>query len=117
VAISSPELFRARTGIELRTIEADGAVTPYAGHEFERTDRAVIRFFVTGTGASLATIKARLLNRSATALVDLPVTQKRPGEYEVSLTIASIARGEYLVEITAVTGEARVQALAPLRVR
>ncbi|HTI37651.1 MAG TPA: VWA domain-containing protein [Vicinamibacterales bacterium] len=117
VAISSPELFRARTGIELRTIEADGAVTPYAGHEFERTDRAVIRFFVTGTGASLATIKARLLNRSANALVDLPVTQKRPGEYEVSLTIASIARGEYLVEITAVTGEARVQALAPLRVR
>ena len=116
LAISSPELFRARTGIELRAIETDGSVTPFAGHEFGRTDRVVVRFFVTGTALGSAAIKARLLNKSGAALADLPLTQKQPGEYETSLTIASIARGEYLVEITASAGDAHAQALAPLRI-
>jgi VWFA-related protein len=116
IVISSPALFRSRTGIERREIEANPNEPPFAGHEFERTDQVVVRFAVTGTLAPSATVQARLLNKSGKALVGLPLTTSN-GRYETTLTIASIARGDYLVEITAASGAAHAQALVPLRVR
>lgn len=116
IAISSPELFRARSGIEMREIETNAALTPFAGHEFERTDRVVVRFAIAGSGAASASVKARLLNKSGTALADLPLTTRSGGEYETVLTIASLARGDYLVEVTAASGAAHAKALVPLRV-
>jgi hypothetical protein len=100
----------------MRKIETDSALTPYAGHEFERTDRIVLRFTVAGSAAGSATVTARLLNKWATALADLPVTPN-DGRYETTLTIASLARGDYLVEVTAASGAAAAKALAPLRVK
>ena len=117
LALSSPVLYRARSGIELREIETNPAVKPFAGHEFERTDRVVVRFSVAGKLAAGADVKARLLNKAGASLADLPVTPHKPGEYEVNLPIASVARGEYLIELSAASGGTRAQALAPLRVR
>jgi VWFA-related protein len=115
LAISSPTLFRSRTGIERRQIEANPDAPPYAGHEFERTDQVVVRFVVAGKQAPSATVTARLLNKSAAPLADLTVTSDR-GRYETTLTIASIARGDYLVEITATSSTTHAQALVPIRV-
>ena len=117
LAISSPEVFRSRTGIELRNIESDPKVAPFAGHEFERTDRVVVRFSVAGVAAPSAAATARLLNKGGTPLAALPLTPRGGGEYETILTIASIAHGEYLVEIAARSGTAQARALVPLRVR
>lgn len=117
LALSSPELFRARTGIELRDIEKGTSAEPFAGHDFDRADRVVFRCSVAGTSASSASVTARLLNKSGAELVPLPLTPRSAGQYETMLAIASLARGEYLVEITATAGGAQAQALTPLRVR
>jgi VWFA-related protein len=117
LALSSPRVFRAHTGIELREIEANPAEAPFAGHEFDRTDRVIIRFAVAGALAPSANLRARLLNKAGAALADLPLTRRSDGQYETALTIASFARGEYLVELAAVAGDAHAQALVPLRVR
>jgi VWFA-related protein len=115
LAIASPALYRSRTGIERREIETNPDLPPFAGHSFDRTDQVVVRFLVAGTAASSATVKARLLNKSGTPLVELPLTP-HDGRFETVLTIASLARGDYLVEITAASGSARAKALVPLRV-
>jgi VWFA-related protein len=117
LALSSPALLRARTGVELREIEANPAASPFAGHEFDRTDRLIVRVSLAGTLAPAATLKGRLLNRSGTTLADLPLTRTAAGAYETMLSIAAIARGEYLVEIVADSGAAHAQALAALRVK
>ena len=69
-----------------------------------------------GTLAPSATVKARLLNRLGAGLVDLPVTMNG-GRYETGLTIASVGRGDYVVEITAASGAAHAKALVPIRVK
>ena len=117
LALLSPRVFRARTGIELREIEANSGEAPFAGHEFDRTDRVVIRVALAGVLVPSASLRARLLNKGGAALADLPLTRRSDGQDQTALTIASFARGEYLVEFTAVAGEAHAQALVPLRVR
>lgn len=117
IAFASPRVFRARTGIELRDIESNDAAVPFAGHDFERSDRVVIRVGLAGTLAPSSAPTARLLNKGAVALADLPLTRRPDGQYETSLPIASLARGEYLVEFRAASGSAHAQALVPFRVR
>jgi VWFA-related protein len=118
LALSSPAIFRARTGIELREIEDPAhPLPPFAGREFERTDRLVIRCVVSGSRTGEASVSGRLLARNGEALAALPLTRRGGGEVETMLTMAAIARGDYLVEIAASEGDARVHALVPLRVR
>ncbi|HWT45293.1 MAG TPA: VWA domain-containing protein [Vicinamibacterales bacterium] len=117
LAFWSPRIFRARTGIELRDIESNRTAVPFAGHDFDRSDRVIIRAGIAGTLAPSSTPTARLLNKGGVALVDLPLVRRPDGQYEASLPIASLARGEYLVEFSAVSGGAHAQALVPLRVK
>jgi hypothetical protein len=77
----------------------------------------IIRAGIAGTLAPSSTPTARLLNQGGVALVDLPLVRRPDGQYEASLPIASLARGEYLVEFSAVSGGALAQALVPLRVK
>jgi hypothetical protein len=118
VALSSPAVIRARNPIELRTLRADKDATPFAGREFTRTDRLFIRFGVHGELARQAAVSARLLNRTGASLLPLTVAaQDAPeGGYEIDLPLASVARGDYLVEITAVAGDDRARELVPVRV-
>src|SRR5262245_53582810 len=62
LAITSPVLFRAATPLALRTIQADPDPTPFAGRQFERTDRVIVRFAVVGASATDATVTATLLS-------------------------------------------------------
>ncbi|HET7697359.1 MAG TPA: VWA domain-containing protein [Vicinamibacterales bacterium] len=115
LSIGTPMLFRARTPLELRTIQSTPDPAPFAGRQFERTDRIVARFGVFGTGAADATVTVTLLSRRGAKLATMPL-KTTTGGYELDLSVGSIARGDYVFEIVASRGADQAKALLPFRV-
>src|SRR4029078_10109613 len=58
LAITARAVFRASTPLQLRAIQAEPDPTPFAGRQFERTDRLIIRFAVAGAGSADTTVQA-----------------------------------------------------------
>jgi VWFA-related protein len=116
LAIASPILLRARTPLELRGIQAEPDPIPFAGRQFERTDRVVVRFATIGPAAADATVTATLLGRRGLSLATLPLKTRAPGNYEIDLPIGSIARGEYVIAIEASKGADQAKTLVSFRV-
>jgi hypothetical protein len=118
VTVSTPRLYRARTLPELRALMADASPLPAAGREFSRTERLLIRFNSYGPGTERPEATAALLNRSGQKISDVPVTAAAAGDatHEISLGLASIPAGEYLVEITAKSATGEAKQLIPIRV-
>jgi VWFA-related protein len=102
LSIGTPVLYRGRTPIELRSVQS-GDAAPYAGRQFERTDRIIVRFDVFGTAAADATITVTLLSRQGAKLATMPLAKTATG-YQIDLPIGSVGRGEYVFEIGASHG-------------
>jgi VWFA-related protein len=112
-AISTPRVHRVRTAREFQAIAADPGAVPAVARDFSRTERLLIRFELYGN----ATPTAVLMNRNGQKMADVPVAASpSAGTHQIDLSLAPIAAGEYLIEITAkgATGEAKE--LIPLRV-
>jgi len=118
LVLTSPTVYRARTGLELRQLHAAPDPTPYAGHDFERTDHLLVRFSIAGQSSAEATIKASLLSRKGVSLASLPFAPMagRKDGYEIDMPVGSIARGEYLIAIDASQGTIHTRALISFRV-
>ena len=115
VAMTTPVLFRARTPLELRTLLAAKDPLPYAGRQFDRTERLLVRFTVIGAGASDATVTVHLLSRTGAALSALPLKTVSSG-YELDLPLGSIAHGDYVISFEASHGADQAKQLLSLRV-
>ena len=112
-AFSTPRVHRARNLLDFRTIAGDANAVPSIGREFSRTERLLIRFDVYGN----ATPTAVLLNRGGQKMADVPVAATAVGgTHQIDLSLASIATGEYLVEITVKGANGEAKELVPLRV-
>jgi VWFA-related protein len=116
LAITSPIVFRARTPMELRAIQAEPDPQPFAARQFERTDRIIARFAVVGPSAADATVTANLLGRRGAQLATLPLKTVPGRGYEIDLPIGSIARGEYVISIEASRGADQAKTLVSFRV-
>jgi len=116
LAITSPAVFRASTPMQLRAIQAEPDPTPFAGRQFERTDRVIVRFAVAGAAAPDATVTATLLSRKGLALATLPLKPTAAKGYEIDMPIGSIARGEYVIAIEASRGADQAKTLVSFRV-
>jgi hypothetical protein len=118
VVLGTAAFLRARTAREFREIEEDPDAVPVAAREFSRTERLIIRFpSYAPTGVSLS-VSARLLNRVGQALRDLPVqTGTASGEpNQIELALASLAAGQYFVEVTAKSSAGDVKDLVEFRI-
>jgi VWFA-related protein len=115
LAINTPILLRARTAADARAIADGGAAIPFAGREFNRTDRLYVRFNVHGGAATEAQVSARLTTKAGAPLLELPVVRLKEG-HQLEIPLASIARGDYLIAVAAAHGDERTRALVPLRV-
>jgi VWFA-related protein len=103
VAVSTPEVLRARNAREFRTLDAEAAV-PVSSREFSRGERLLIRFLAYGPSDPPA-ISARLLGRQGSFMRDLTVTPSAiAGENQIDLSLAGFAAAEYTVEVTAKSG-------------
>jgi VWFA-related protein len=116
LAITSPAVFRASTPLQLRAIQAEPDPTPFAGRQFERTDRLIIRFAVAGAASADATVTATLLSRTGVALATLPLKPTAAKGFEIDMPVGSIARGEYVIAIEASRGADQAKTLVSFRV-
>ena len=117
VAFSTPAIFRAGTELEMRRLVGDLEAVPIAGRTFRRTDRVLIRFEVYAPGSAVPTVTARLLNRSGSSMSDIPVQPPAPGQpTQIDLSLAHLAPGEYLVELSATAGDEYAKELIAFRV-
>ena len=102
VALSTPVVFAARSGLDLQKLEDEANPVPEVGREFPRTMRLVIRASAYGPGTDRPDVTARLLNRGGDAMRDLEVAQNAAsGAAQVDLPLSGLAPGEYLVELQA----------------
>jgi len=115
VAMTTPVLFRARTPLELRALAAATNPVPFAGRQFDRTDRVLVRFALVGPGAADATVTAHLLSRTGAALSALPL-KTVPNGYQLDLPLGSIAHGDYVISFEASHGADQVKQLLSFRV-
>jgi hypothetical protein len=114
--IGTPELFRARTPRELQEMKTNPQAMPTTAREFTRVDRLFVRIPAYGSGAAVA---ARLLNRAGDKMVDLPVVPAADGAEsarDVDLTLSSLPAGEYVLEITAGSGQSSAKELIGFRI-
>tara|TARA_Y100001949_G_scaffold169675_1_gene169884 strand:+ start:1567 stop:3624 length:2058 start_codon:yes stop_codon:yes gene_type:complete len=118
VSLGSPRVFRAQNAFEMRQLRANPDPIPETGREFRRTDRLLVQVDAYGPGAVGPDVTAKLLNRGGQSMTDLPVQDPR-GDipyHMLDLPLASLAPGEYLIELTATIGDGTAQQLIAIRV-
>jgi VWFA-related protein len=116
--VTSPAVFRAQNAREYRSLDRGPNAVPFPGREFERTDRLVIRFEVHGAAASTATVAARIVSQWGKDLAELPLVPRATGvgPYEIDLPLSSVARGDFLIAVSASAGTDTTRAFVPIRV-
>ena len=117
--LATPRVFVARTGREYQQLKADPAPTPTALREFRRTDRLLVRVHTFGKPTGKLAVTAKLLNKQGQRMSDLPVTTPadRAQPSQVDLPLASLAAGEYLLEVSAAAeGQSPATELVAFRV-
>jgi VWFA-related protein len=119
VRLSTPRVFRGRTVRDMQALRSDPAAAPSASREFSRAERLLVRVSAYAPGGAPPTMSARLLNRTGKSMADVPAraVASIPGAFEVEMPLASLAAGEYLIELTATgPGGGEARELIPLRV-
>jgi VWFA-related protein len=95
--LSTPRVFRVRTPREAQALAKDAAAVPMVARDFSRTERVIIRFDVYGD----ASVTAALLNTTGKKMADVPVTAASAGgTHQIDMPLASLAAGEYVIEVT-----------------
>ena len=65
--------WRARSASELRRLLSDPAPDPFAGRDFARSDRLLLRVAPWGSAARDAEVTAQLVGPRGTTLAQLPI--------------------------------------------
>jgi hypothetical protein len=117
LALTTPVISRARSAAEFRALMAGAEPAPFAGREFSRTDRLLLRVAPYGTAAADAEVTAQLVGPRGTTLAELPIHAEAEGRgFRLDLPLSSLASGEFLIAIAARTTADRVETLVPLRI-
>ena len=84
---------------------------PTVDRSFARTERIVVRVDAYSPASGAPLVTARLLNRGGTAMADVPVQVSDAGAAEMDVALASLAAGDYLLELNAKAGANTAQDL------
>ena len=101
VSIGTPRLFRARTAREMLLIRNNLEATPTATRDFSRGERLLIRFDAYTAAGARPEVTAKLLNRTGASMADVPVQAAEGKPFQIDFPLASLAPGEYLIQIDA----------------
>jgi hypothetical protein len=103
----TPELLRARNAREYQQLKNDPDAVPIALREFSRSDRLIVRVPVYAAGNAAPALSIHLLNRAGQPMAELPATATASGSQQIDVPLASLAPGEYVVEIAAAGQETK----------
>jgi VWFA-related protein len=102
IVLGTPQMLRARTPRDYQQIKTDPDAVPFPGREFSRTDRLLIRVPAYGPGDSPPALSVHLLSRAGQAMSELQAaTSASPDVQQIELPLASLAAGEYVLEVKA----------------
>jgi hypothetical protein len=103
VAIGTPEVLRARTARDVRTLDANPDAVPVAAREFSRAEQLVIRVPAYAPDRVTPTVSAKLMSATGQSMRQLTLDEAATpdGRAQIDLPLASLAPGEYSVEIAA----------------
>jgi VWFA-related protein len=104
VAVGTAEVLRARTARDVRALAGDPDAVPVASRVFSRAEQLLIRVrpYAAGSEPQLSATLASVLGGTMRAL---PIEAgPAPGVFQVSLSLAGLAPGEYRVQVAAEAG-------------
>ena len=76
----------------------------------------MLRFDAYAMNGAKPEVTARLLNRGGTSMADVPLQAAEGKPYLIDFPLASLAAGDYLIELNAKTPSGSVQQLVGFRV-
>jgi hypothetical protein len=114
VAIATPEVLRARTARDLRTLTTSPDAIPSAAREFSRVEQLVVRLKIYG---DQPLVTASLMNRRGQAMRALTVEKgERSGAYTLALPLSGLAAGDYTITLRASAANAEAREVVNFRV-
>ncbi len=119
VMLATPRVLRALTARELQALKSDPNAVPAVARDFSRRERILVRVNAYGPGDAPPAVTAKLMNRQAQPMVDLTleaVAGASAGSYQAEVPIASLAPGEYLIEIGASGANGSTRQLVAIKV-
>ena len=116
VSFGTPRLYRARTAREMLLVRNNLDAIPTATREFSRGERLLIRFDAYAAGGSRPEVTAKLLNRTGAAMADVPVQVAEGKPFQIDFPLASLAAGEYLIQIDGKSPSGTAQQIVAFKV-
>lgn len=116
LVLSTPAFLRARNNLQWEELVEDWEAPPTPARDFRRTERLLMRFDVYAPGTVIPELEAWMLNRRGDRLFPLAVQPAADGHpNQIDIQPASMAPGEYIVELTATTSGGEVTELVAFR--
>jgi VWFA-related protein len=103
VALATPRVFRARSFLEWKALQAEPDPQPSALWQFRRTERALVTVECYAAGAPAAT--AHILSREGKELTALPLPEILDGKLKFELPVSSLGQGTYLLRLRLTSGD------------
>jgi VWFA-related protein len=116
ISFTTPRVYRARTAREMLLVRNNLDATPTAMREFSRGERLLIRFDAYAAAGARPEVTAKLLNRTGAAMTDVPVQTADGKPFQIDFPLASLAAGEYLIQIDAKGGAGAAQQVLAFKV-
>jgi len=115
-AVTTPELFRARTARDVQQLKAAALPMPNTARLFSRTERLYVRFRVYAPGGTTPAPTLRLLNRNGDVMSTVPVTVDPVRGVEGEFALGGVPPGDYLLEAAASSDADAARVLVAFRV-
>jgi len=117
LTLATARVHVARTPRDYQALSKDPDAAPTAARDFRRTDRLVVRTDAYAPGNAPVTVTSKLLNKQGQRMADVPVAAAAQQPFVIDLPLASLAPGEYLLELSAASeGQQSVTQLVAFRV-
>jgi VWFA-related protein len=101
VSFGTPRVYRARTAREAMQIRNNPDAMPTANREFSRGERMLVRFDTYAAAGDRPEVTAKLLNRAGQTMSDVPLTTVEGKPFLIDFPLASLAAGEYVIQLDA----------------
>jgi hypothetical protein len=116
VSIATPRVYRVRTVRQLTDIKNNPNASPSPGREFSRAERMFVKVAAFANGGAVPALTAKLLNRSGQPMADVPVQTTAGQPFQIDMPLASLAAGEYILQLDAKTPSGSAQEMIAFRV-
>ena len=109
-------MYRARTAYEMLQVRNNPNAVPTVVRDFSRTERLLVRFDAYAADTATPGVTAKLLNRAGQPMADVPVQAAAGKPFQIDLPLASLAAGQYVLELDAKTPSGAAQQMIGFRI-